>query len=249
VTSTTSPRDLAGPLHRGPGSGRPDLPELLRRVQGGRPGAVNAFLQASRPLIAGVARGIVPAAADVDDVVQEVSLKLVQHADRIRNPEAIAGWIRRVARNEAVTHRRRNGRATACDSFDDLESEDRTEDLALSGTARTEIGSAVTEAVERLRPHEVVLVKLLFASDKPDYRAISEQTGRPLGSIGPTRQRLLGRLRKDLSVRPLGPETAPAPLPRPRTRPHPQRRHLSAPLLLPTARQPVPAGERGADAA
>jgi RNA polymerase sigma factor (sigma-70 family) len=182
----------------------PQLPDLLRRVQAGRSESVGAFVLGCRPLIAGVARNYVANSADVDDVVQEVCLKLILNADRIRNPDAIGGWIKRVARNEAVTLRRRTRRVTVCDAFDDIEAEDCTEDSALSGTLRGEVGEAIGQAVGRLRPHEVVLVNLLFESDRPDYRAISEQTGRPIGSIGPTRQRLLGRLREDRSVLPLG---------------------------------------------
>jgi hypothetical protein len=35
------------------------------------------------------------------------------------------------------------------------------------------------------------------------YRQISHEISRPIGSIGPTRQRLLRRLRVDPAVRPL----------------------------------------------
>jgi hypothetical protein len=45
------------------------------------------------------------------------------------------------------------------------------------------------------------LFALLMASDSPDYARISQTTGRPMGSIGPTRQRLLERLRRDPDIR------------------------------------------------
>ena len=37
---------------------------------------------------------------------------------------------------------------------------------------------------------------LLSADDRPDYRTVSRMVDRPVGSIGPTRQRALERLRR-----------------------------------------------------
>jgi hypothetical protein len=85
-----------------------------------------------------------------------------------------------------------------------VESTESTEDTALAGVRRNSVATAVQDGLSRLRPPELALMNLLFGTDSPDYRSISEQTGRPLGSIGPTRQRLLDRLRKDPAVALLG---------------------------------------------
>jgi RNA polymerase sigma factor (sigma-70 family) len=181
-----------------------DLPELLRRAQRGDVDSLTDLVGQCRPLIASVARVHLSSPVDVDDVVQEVSLKLMLNAAHIRNPEAVSGWIRRVATNAAMTHHRRAGRVVVCETFDDIESGESTEDTALAGVRRDTVSSAVQDSLSRLRPAEASLVRLLFGTEAPDYRSISQQTGRPVGSIGPTRQRLLDRLRRDSAVALLG---------------------------------------------
>jgi DNA-directed RNA polymerase specialized sigma24 family protein len=47
-----------------------------------------------------------------------------------------------------------------------------------------------------LRPEDRRLVLLLSEHDRPDYRTISRLVDRPVGSIGPTRQRALERMRR-----------------------------------------------------
>jgi DNA-directed RNA polymerase specialized sigma24 family protein len=51
-------------------------------------------------------------------------------------------------------------------------------------------------ALMDLRPADRRLVLLLSKDDRPDYRTISALVDRPVGSIGPTRQRALERLRR-----------------------------------------------------
>lgn len=57
-----------------------------------------------------VARATAPDAASAEDVVQETFLRLAERLDAIREPGAIKGWLRTVARNAALDARRRSGR-------------------------------------------------------------------------------------------------------------------------------------------
>jgi RNA polymerase sigma factor (sigma-70 family) len=165
---------------------------------------LDALVRGCRPLIAGTARNCLANPADVDDVVQEVSLKLVLHFERLHSPDAVGGWLKRVTTNEAILVGRRCRRTVICDTWDDLAAEDCTEESALRGTIGGDIGGVMQRALQLLRTDERLMVGLLFASDSPNYLEISRQTGRPVGSIGPTRQRLLGRLRHDRTLLPLG---------------------------------------------
>ena len=54
----------------------------------------------------------------------------------------------------------------------------------------------LADAVRELRPDNRRLIELLAADDPPDYRTASKMLNRPMGSIGPTRQRVLERLRR-----------------------------------------------------
>jgi RNA polymerase sigma factor (sigma-70 family) len=51
-------------------------------------------------------------------------------------------------------------------------------------------------ALEVLNPRERRLVELLLADPEVSYRQIGAALGMPIGSIGPTRQRCFGRLRR-----------------------------------------------------
>ena len=59
---------------------------------------------------------------------------------------------------------------------------------------------AVAAAVERLPDHHRVLVGELFGPSLPSYAEVSSKVGMPIGSIGPTRERMLERLRRDARI-------------------------------------------------
>jgi hypothetical protein len=46
-----------------------------------------------------------------------------------------------------------------------------------------------------ITPEERHLIRLLTAEERPCYATISAATSRPVGSLGPTRRRILGKLR------------------------------------------------------
>jgi DNA-directed RNA polymerase specialized sigma24 family protein len=54
---------------------------------------------------------------------------------------------------------------------------------------------AMVAAFARLSEPCQALLRLLLADPPLEYRTIAEHLGRPIGSIGPTRQRCLDRLR------------------------------------------------------
>lgn len=60
-----------------------------------------------------VARATAPDAASAEDVVQETFLRLAERLDGLRDPDAIRGWLKTVARNAALDARRRSGRWAA----------------------------------------------------------------------------------------------------------------------------------------
>jgi DNA-directed RNA polymerase specialized sigma24 family protein len=56
---------------------------------------------------------------------------------------------------------------------------------------------AVLAAVDRLPDRQRSLITALFYGSASSYQALSTKLGMPPGSIGPTRDRALGRLRRD----------------------------------------------------
>jgi DNA-directed RNA polymerase specialized sigma24 family protein len=67
---------------------------------------------------------------------------------------------------------------------------------APSEQLRTELAAAVRRLPERQRK----LLEVLYAEETPSYEAISRELEMPVGSIGPTRGRAMGRLRRDAQL-------------------------------------------------
>jgi len=133
--------------------------------------------------------------ADVDDVVQTAWLRALEHVDRINEPGAIAGWLVTTTRREAMRTLQRGVREVVTDDIAvTVETEPATpEVIAIEGERRV----AVHAAVARLPRRQRRLMTSLLASPAPTYRRLAQEADMPLGSIGPTRDRAMARMRQD----------------------------------------------------
>ena len=59
---------------------------------------------------------------------------------------------------------------------------------------------ALRRSFSRLRPGDQALLRILMADPRPRYEEIAAALDMPIGSIGPTRQRALERLRRELEA-------------------------------------------------
>ena len=169
---------------------------LVERARAGDRAAVASVFERCGPMVRAVARRYVRG-TDVDDVAQEVWLAFVEHLDQIQVPAATRGWLVRVATRAAWRARRKQGRSVPTAETDELVA--APDDTEERGMLRAGLGPATLHlqaALMDLRPADRRLVLLLSEDDRPDYRAIGELVDRPVGSIGPTRQRALERLRR-----------------------------------------------------
>jgi RNA polymerase sigma factor (sigma-70 family) len=130
------------------------------------------------------------------DVVQVAWLRLVEHADRVSDPQALLKWLIVTVKREAWRRSGRDRREVPTELDDD------TPAVALSPDALAELDedqrvlwSHVSQLSERCR----TLLQVIAFADRPDYAAISAALGMPVGSIGPTRGRCLDALRRALS--------------------------------------------------
>jgi RNA polymerase sigma factor (sigma-70 family) len=143
---------------------------------------------------------------DRNDVFAATFFRLFDHLATIREPEKLPGWIATTARNEARTLLRRRARERPVDRMEETVSTMASHD---EGLLDDELRTALRLAFETLDPECRRLLTLLTADPPLSYDTISELTGRPRGSIGPTRQRCLERLRRTPELRPFLEERAP----------------------------------------
>jgi RNA polymerase sigma factor (sigma-70 family) len=172
-----------------------DLGPLVRAAQAGDEQAWELLLTRLTPRLRGVVRGYGLGPADVDDVVQATWASAFASIDRLRNPDAFGGWLVVTARHESLRVIKRSRREIAVDDEHLLDQvTDRTPESAL---LETEERDAVHAAIERLPDRQRIIVRALLRHSGASYVKIADNLGIPLGSIGPTRERALARLRTD----------------------------------------------------
>ena len=132
-----------------------------------------------------------------EDIVQVTWCRLVQHIDRVRQPERLGAWLARTARNECLHVLRSWGRETPVeeDALRNLIHElgdDSDDDIDPAG-----LEDVVMRAFHTLDDEQRGLLRLVLLTEpKPSYEQISAALGRPIGSIGPTLGRCIDKLRR-----------------------------------------------------
>jgi len=171
-----------------------DVGQLLQRAAAGERQAWDQLVERYSRLVWSVARSFGLDDATANDVSQTVWLRLVEHCDRIRDPERLAGWLATTTRREALRvlrGLRRQQPSEAVASTPDRTSPQPDELLLDEELLRT-VYRAFSGLPDRCRQ----LLRLLCADPRLDYATISEIIDRPVGSIGPTRARCLDHLRR-----------------------------------------------------
>jgi RNA polymerase sigma factor (sigma-70 family) len=159
-------------------------------------GAWQELVRRFDPLVRATARRAGLAQSDVADVCQLTWAALVEHIAAIREPACVSGWLRTTARRESIrVATRRNRTVPSALGPDDRRlptSPGADEDLVDLPAEPT-----LTSALARLSQRDRRLVALLFA-EGVSYADAGSRLGMPVGSIGPTRERCLARLRRAL---------------------------------------------------
>jgi RNA polymerase sigma factor (sigma-70 family) len=184
-----------------PGADVDDLAALLVATRAGEARALERLIAACSPVVQRHARRHAWTTGDVDDIVQEVWVRLVEHGASIREPRALLAWLLMVTSRVAADLGRRASRLVPTEVDDDLPGPGSTEDHALGSFERREISDGVRAALARLDAADRRLLLLLDGDESLSYQDVSDKVQRPIGSLGPTRQRLLRRLRVDPAVR------------------------------------------------
>jgi RNA polymerase sigma factor (sigma-70 family) len=142
--------------------------------------------------------------ADAADAVQNTWLRAVERIGTVRDPERLGGWLTTTAARECLAVLRRSKRELPVDAFIDQVA--WTGPTPETRVLREERDRAVDAAVAQLPTRRRQLVDAIFRGADADYAQVSEATGMPVGSIGPTRGRALVELRSQMKRGGYGPE-------------------------------------------
>jgi RNA polymerase sigma factor (sigma-70 family) len=136
-----------------------------------------------------------------EDVVQTSWLALVRSAESIADPQAVLQWLIVSTRREAWRVVKKSGRDEPREfEADDLVGPARElpEEVMLASDEESRLWQHIAQLPERCR----ALLRVIAFADRPDYAAVAESLGMPIGSIGPTRGRCLAKLRQLLTADP-----------------------------------------------
>lgn len=167
---------------------------LLAAAADGDAAAWRAIVAQYESLLWTVARSYRLGSAEAADVVQTTWLRLVEHLGHIRDADRLGAWLATTARHESLRTIRLAGRAVPVEAA----TLDRIDDSAPpldEQLLANERDAVLHRCLGQLSPGCQQLLRVLAASPPPSYQEVSAALGLPVGSIGPTRGRCLGRLR------------------------------------------------------
>ena len=176
-----------------------DVAELLARAAAGDQAAWTDITRRYAPLLWSRVRQYRLQDADGFDVVQTTWMRLSENLHRIHTPAHLAGWLATVVSRECLRALKNGSRAVLTEGFEDgiVDRGAGPEERAVAGAERTAVRAAVAE----LPPQRQALLAALFADDRRPYADVARELGVPIGSLGPTRARVLAELRRVLRAR------------------------------------------------
>jgi RNA polymerase sigma factor (sigma-70 family) len=196
-TATRSPRDEQRALRRAADA------ELVRRARSGDAAAWEQIVDRHQSLLWWLARQFRLNTEDAADVVQLTWLKCLEHLDQLTDVEALGGWLSTICRRECLRLTGRRGQEVLVSELEEDQHQVGVTGPSWLGddpgdvVARRDERAGLLEAIERLPPRPRAVLKALMTDDGIGYAQVAERLGVPIGSLGPTRNRALARLRAD----------------------------------------------------
>ncbi|MEV4349296.1 sigma-70 family RNA polymerase sigma factor [Actinoplanes sp. NPDC049596] len=159
----------------------------------------NQLVRRYAGLVAGVIRRYRITDADIQDISQLVWLRLIEHLRHIREPDALPGWMVTTTGRECQRWLRASRRSLPVDpeTMNRLEAGDERIGDSLLHAERHQV---LLDALNELEAQQRELFALLVADPPHSYAEISRMLRIPIGSIGPTRSRILDKLRATAAV-------------------------------------------------
>lgn len=134
-----------------------ELAELVRRAQSGEEGAQRELIVAYQHRVAGFVYAMTSRSDMVEDLSQQVFIKMIRALDRLQAPAQFESWLFRLARNTCIDFLRRQKLRRIFTPFAP-EHENVPEP---EGAVDTEELDALRHALDQLRPQDRALLALV----------------------------------------------------------------------------------------
>ena len=140
--------------------------EVIRRAQSGDAAAFNELVLAYRKRILGTVFRLIGRQEDVEDVGQEVFLRLYYSLDQLRTPEVFEPWLYRLTVNAAYDYLRKQRRQPEARMADLTEEQVLAADAAIGGKRaledkqKVQIRELVGSLLQRVSEEDRILLTL-----------------------------------------------------------------------------------------
>lgn len=175
--------------------------ELVRRALEGDARAWELIVERHQSLLWWTARQFRLGSDDAADVVQLTWLRCLEHLHQLVDEAALGGWLVTICRRECYRLVTRRGAEVPLAEWE----EERVAEGWFGGgspdpcdlVARRDERARLRQAIEQLPARPRAVLHALLAEPDRGYAEIARELRVPIGSLGPTRNRALARLRAD----------------------------------------------------
>ena len=169
---------------------------LIEAVGRGDRGAWEEVVRRYGGLVTATVRAFRLQDADAADAEQRTWLRLVEHHRRLHEPEHLGGWLTTTATRECLAILRAQRTVVDLADLDAVPADHDLEQHVVDADEAARLWNVVT----LLPPRGRAVVHALVADERTPYAEIARATGIPVGSLGPTRARVLRQLRRLLAA-------------------------------------------------
>lgn len=177
----------------------PSSPEywMARLKEGHEEALAHLMGRFEKPVFAFLYRRLQGEGGVVQELVQEVFLKCLQHCQRFEDGRPVAAWIFTLAANAATDHLRKRGRELPPpEAFD---APDPHQPSPWDQVDQSRRMQALKQALEGLTPRQRAMVLAYYVHERP-VKQIAEDLGCAEGTVKATLFQSLSKLRKHLDV-------------------------------------------------
>ncbi|PIF06668.1 MAG: RNA polymerase subunit sigma-24 [Draconibacterium sp.] len=168
--------------------------ELVKQVINGNSNAFRYLVARYQRLVVHIVGRIVQQQQDIEDICQEVFIKVYRKMKHFRGDARLSTWIAKIAYNTSITYvKRQRGKELSFDEHPVLVSTKEDSSFNLRALEREEAKKYLLQAIEKL-PVQYRSLLTLFHLEEFSYREIEKITEMPEGTI----KSYLSRARKML---------------------------------------------------
>src|ERR1700735_405237 len=179
---------------KGDRSDAAEVAELVRRAAAGDHDSWERLVDKFARLIWAITRDFKLGESDAADVAQATWLRLLEHIDRIEDPERVGSWLATTARNQCLRSLAARKRVVLAHDEIQLEGMAAHQPDVDEGLLAAERAQVVRAALTQLPIRWQQLLWLLISRPAGPHAELSRRLDLPLGSVGPTRRPPLAQI-------------------------------------------------------